>query len=323
MSVGKTKLTVTRLGLGGTGLGNLYRAISDDQAYETVRRALDLGVRYIDTAPLYGSGLSESRIGKAIRDFPKSELTISTKVGRLLRPKTKEIEQFVNVPPFEPYFDYSRKGVLESYQKSLERLGLNRADILLIHDAEEDLEWAIEESYPVLKELRLRTEVTAIGAGIDDWKKELVLARRCQIDCLLLVGRYTLLVQEALKEFLPYCEKNGISVIVGGPFNSGILASNLDSGENSTFDYKPASEDILLKARKIKHICDHYGVPIKAAALQFVLAHPAVISVIPGSRSPEEITENFEMIKVKIPDGFWENLKSEGLIETDSPTPLA
>jgi D-threo-aldose 1-dehydrogenase len=320
--VGQTKLSVTRLGLGGAALGNLYQSMSDDQAYSAVNRALDMGIRYIDTAPLYGVGLSESRIGKAIHGFPRNELTISTKVGRLLRPKTKEMEEFVDVPPLEPYFDYSRNGILESYRRSLERLGVSRTDILLIHDPDDHLEQAIEESYPALDELRTQGEVTAIGVGMNDWKKELLLAKKCKFDCLLLAGRYTLLEQEALVEFLPYCQENGISVIVGGPFNSGILASNLDSGESAKYNYQTASSEILEKARRIKHICDMYSVSIKAAALQFVLAHPAIVSVIPGSRSPAEAAENFQLTSTKIPSELWENLKKENLIARESPTPI-
>jgi len=162
--VGQTKLTVTRLGLGGAPLGNLYEAMPDDQAFSAVRHALDLGICYIDTAPLYGVGLSESRIGKAIDGFPRNELTISTKVGRLLKPKTKEIEEFVDVPPLEPYFDYTRNGILESYRRSLERLGVSRADILLIHDPDDHMEQAIEESYPALDELRSQGQVTQLAS---------------------------------------------------------------------------------------------------------------------------------------------------------------
>lgn len=320
--VGQTKVTVTRLGLGGAALGNMYSALSDSQATATVRKALDLGIRHVDTAPEYGVSLSETRFGKAIRNFPKNELTVSTKVGRLLRKRTRENSEWVDAPPLESYFDFSRKGVLESYGTSLERLGIKRADILFIHDPEEHMEEAASDSYPVLDELRSRGDVTAIGAGMNYWEKELWLAKRCKLDCFLLAGRYTLLEQGALAEFLPYCQENNISVIVGGPFNSGILASNLDSkSQTPKYNYEAAPPEILDKARKIKRVCDNHSVEIKAAALQFVVAHPAVISTIPGSRSPEEVEENFRLMKAEIPAKFWQDLKDEKLISRNSPVP--
>jgi len=317
--VGQTKLTVTRLGLGTAAIGNLYKAVPEEQAEKTIQKALELGVRHIDTAPEYGTSLAESRIGKAIKGFPKNRLTISTKVGRLLRKIDRDNEMWPGAPRLESFFDFSREGVLESYKTSLERLGLIRADILFIHDPDDHLKEASEQSYPVLDELRSQGEVTAIGAGMNDADKELWLAKRCKIDCFLLAGRYTLLEQRANDEFLPYCQKEGISVIVGGPFNSGILASNLDS--TAMYNYETAPREILEKARKIKAVCGKHGVSIKAAALQFVLAHPAVISTIPGSRSPEEVEENLEMVKEEIPGKLWEELRSEKLISPSSPVP--
>lgn len=319
--IGQTKLTVTRLGLGGAALGNLYQHVSDEQASLTIKKALDLGIRHIDTAPLYGVGVSETRIGRTIRDFPKNELTISTKVGRLLRKISGVNPEWAGGIHVESYFDFSRKGILESYRSSLDRLGLKRADILLIHDPDDYIQQAIKESYPVLAELRSEGEVTAIGAGMNDWRKELELARNCELDCFLLAGRYTLLEQGANDEFLPYCQEHGISVIIGGPFNSGILASNLDSAETPMYNYDSAPPEILDQARKIKRLCDKYGVPLKAAALQFVFAHPAVISTIPGARSPEEVVENFQMMKTKIPSRLWDELKNEKLISQNSPVP--
>jgi D-threo-aldose 1-dehydrogenase len=319
--VGQTKVTVTRLGLGGAALGNMYEAVSDEQANSTIQKALQLGIRHVDTAPEYGVSLSESRVGRAIRDFPKNVLTISTKVGRLLRKRRSENSQWIDAPPLESYFDFSKKGVLESYKNSLERLGTKRADILFIHDPDDDLEEAANQSFPALDELRTQGDVTAIGAGMNDWEKELWLAKSCKLDCFLLAGRYTLLEQGALEEFLPYCEKQGISIIIGGPYNSGILASDLDSREAPMYNYEVAPSDILEKAKRIKRVCDRHGVPIKAAALQFVVAHPAVISTIPGSRSPDEVEENFRLMKAEIPPKLWEDLKDEKLIARNSPVP--
>jgi len=307
------------LGLGTAALGNLYQAVPEEQANETILKALELGIRHVDTAPEYGTSLAETRVGKAIRGFSKNRLTISTKVGRLLRKIDRENQFWPGAPRLESYFDFSRKGILESYGTSLERLGLSRADILFIHDPDDNLEEAINESYPVLDEMRFRGEVSAIGVGMNDWEKELFLAKKCKFDCLLLAGRYTLLEQGALDEFLPYCQKEGISVIIGGPFNSGILASNLDS--TATYNYERAPPEILEKATKIKKICDRHGVSIKAAALQFVLSHPAVISTIPGSRSPKELEENFQLVKSEIPSQFWKELKREKLISQSSPVP--
>ncbi len=209
VTVGQTKLTVTRLGLGTAAIGNLYRAVPEEQAYSTILKALELGVRHIDTAPEYGVSLAESRVGRAIRGFPKNRLTISTKVGRLLRKIDRENDTWPGAPRLESYFDFSKKGVLESYKISLERLGVTRADILFIHDPDDNLEQASNESYPALDELRSRGEVTAIGAGMNDADKELWLAKRCKFDCFLLAGRYTLLEQGVNDEFLPVLPEGG------------------------------------------------------------------------------------------------------------------
>jgi len=320
--IGHTSVRVTRLGLGGASLGNLYSPISNEQAQSTIDRALDLGVRYIDTAPLYGSGLSEYRIGNAIKTRSPKQLTISTKVGRLLKPSAStRISQFPGSPSLEPYFDFSQKGIISSYESSLQRLGVSSADILLIHDPDDHLDQAIHHSYPALVELRSKGRVQAIGLGTNDWKKALYILKECpSLDCVLLAGRYTLLEQGALAEFLPYCLAKGIGVIIGGPFNSGILSSDLNSTSVLKYNYTSAPIDVLQKARRINAVCERFGVSLKAAALQFILAHPAIVSVIPGSRSPEEVEENFSLATQVIPHQLWEEMKQHRLIVRDSPT---
>jgi D-threo-aldose 1-dehydrogenase len=222
------------------------------------------------------------------------------------------------IPSTELPFDYSRDGVLKSVESSLERLGIENVDILFIHDPDNHYKQAIEHAYPVLDELRSRGVIKAVGAGMNQWEMELRFAMNGNFDCFLLAGRYTLLEQTALKEFLPYCQKKNIGVIIGGPYNSGILASKAEDGR---YNYHEPPPDIVSKTQKIKNVCNEFNVPIKAAALQFVLAHPAVVSVIPGTKSPEHQEENFLMMKYTIPREFWAKLKEEMLIDPEAPTP--
>jgi D-threo-aldose 1-dehydrogenase len=307
VQIGRTGLEVTKLGLGGGSIGGLYFPVSDSQAQATVREALKLGINYIDTAPLYGLGKSESTIGQALAGVPRSTFVISTKVGRLISGDGSI------------RFDFTRKGIMNSLDSSLSRLGLNNVDIVYIHDPDNHYETSKTEAYSALSDLKSRGEIKAIGVGMNQWEMELVFAREIKVDCFLLAGRYTLLEQGALPEFLPECESRKISVIVGGPFNSGILASNLDEG--AKYEYENASIEILRKARRIDAICRRHNVALKAAALQFILAHPAVASVIPGSRSPEEVRENFEMVKHQIPSELWRDLIQEGLLTPETPVP--
>ncbi len=318
VAIGKTDVRVTRLGLGGAPLASTPPPpdgvmTSEAQAVALIRRAYELGIRYFDTAPLYGVGESEKRYGKAIRDFPRDSYVISTKVGRVIKP----------VAPGSPQsgweFDFSREGAVRSFRDSLDRLGLERIDILLIHDPDDHYAQAITQTFPVLMELKARGLVKAIGAGMNQWQMELRFAREGNFDCFLLAGRYTLLDQSGLPEFLPYCQKRGISIIAGGPYNSGILASDL--GPTATFNYRVAPPEVLEKARRIKAVCDGYKVPLKAAALQFILAHPVVAAVIPGARSVAEVEENLRMASYPIPGDLWVELRQQKLIAPDAPTP--
>jgi D-threo-aldose 1-dehydrogenase len=301
--IGTTDLRVTRLGLGGGPL----RAVTE-ATIATVQRALALGLNYIDTAPLYGLGTSERCVGRAVAGVNRDRYHISTKVGRLLRDDGRGWT-----------FDFSRDGVARSWRSSRERLGLDRVDILFLHDPDDHYPRALREGYPALAELRAQGRVTAIGAGMNQWEMELQFAQDGAFDCFLLAGRYTLLEQTALDAFLPFCQAHDISVIVGGPYNSGILASDLTGG--ATYNYRVASVEVVAKARRIKAICDAHGVPLKAAALQFVLAHPAVASVIPGTRSPDHLDENYRMIAHPIPAGLWTDLRDAGLLHPDAPLP--
>ncbi|MDA4130480.1 MAG: aldo/keto reductase [Thaumarchaeota archaeon] len=305
--IGRTGVNVTSLGLGGGGIGGLYTLVPERQAVSTVSKALELGIKYFDTAPLYGSGKSETAIGKAISGKKQSdELTISTKVGYLISDELTS-------------YDFTSRAVQNSFENSLHRLGLKRVDIIFIHDPVDHYRDAITEAYPKLQELKSQGLLSAIGVGMNEWEMEERFAREGNFDCFLLAGRYTLLDQSALNSFLPLCEEKGISVIIGGPFNSGILASDLSEG--AKYNYENAPKEILAKARRINEICQKYGVPLKAAALQFVLAHPSVASVLSGARSPEEITENFEMIQFPIPAEVWRTLSEQGLIHSQAPLP--
>ncbi len=310
------------MGLGGAPLAGLYTDVEARAAVDTILRARDLGVAYFDTAPLYGSGRSETYFGQALQQMPRGDFVLSTKVGRTLEPAPAqpESEQFVNLPKLEPVFDYSRGGVLRSLEESLERLKLDRVDIVMIHDPDNHFVQAMDEAFPALYDLRSQGVVGAIGAGMNQWRMLARFARNADPDCFLLAGRYTLLDQSALPELMPLCVEKGISVILGGPYNSGILASDL--ADDATFNYLPAPREVLEKARRIAAICDRHEAPLKAAALQFGLAHPAVAATIPGARSIAEVEENIRMADHPIPDALWRDLHAERLIHPDAPTPL-
>lgn len=306
--IGRTSLSVTCLGLGGVFLA---RDAPRSEAEALIDRAYKTGVRYFDTAPMYGLGESERRYNGPLSCLERSGFVVSTKVGRLLQE---------DVGGSEPWhFDFTREGVLRSFETSLQRLGLDRVDILLVHDPDDHADQAIREAFPALIELREQGLVGAIGAGMNQWELELRFARELPLDCFLLAGRYTLLEQTALAEFLPHCEANGISVIAGGPYNSGILASDLDDA--ARYNYATAPPEMLDRARAIKAVCDRHGVPLKAAALQFILAHPAVAAVIPGAASVAEVEENARMIESPIPAALWSELKDAGLLDPAAPVP--
>lgn len=328
------------LGYGAAPLGNLYRAISEDVARSVLLSAFEAGYRYFDTAPLYGLGLSETRLNAFLRIIGEThqadEVIISTKVGRILKATRPEkrtgIGFFFNTPSREVVFDYSYDGVMRSFESSLERLGVDKVDILLCHDvdifthgskagSDARISEFMQGGYRALVDLRDAGTIKAIGAGINEWQVAETLARAGNFDLFLLAGRYTLLEQDALESFLPYCEANKIGVIVGGPFNSGILATGAVSG--AFYNYEAAPPDILARVAKIENVCKAHGVPLATAALAFPLAHPTVACVIPGGQTPYEVKRNIDTIGIKIPTSLWGDLKAEGLIRADAPVPTA
>ncbi|MDA8747369.1 aldo/keto reductase [Litoreibacter sp.] len=325
---------LTRMGFGGAPLGNLYRKVKEDDAQAALQAAFDAGIRYFDTAPQYGLGRSEGRFGEAIKRFGRDNIQLSTKIGRLLvdcEPHEVTPEAFVDVPQKRIVFDYSYDGVMRSYEASKQRLDVTSADILLIHDVDVFSQGSQELSdakvrelfdaggYRALTELRDAGEIAAIGAGVNEWQVCERLLGLGDFDGFLLAGRYTLLEQDALTSFLPLCEKRDVGIILGGPYNSGILASGAVPG--AKYNYADAPPEILDKVHKIEAICDAHNTRLIAAALQFVLGHPAVKTVIPGAVSATEVLANVALMDTPIPLGLWSDLRSEGLIRADAPLP--
>jgi D-threo-aldose 1-dehydrogenase len=317
---GKTRLSVTPLGLGGAPLGGLFRPVADEEAHRVVRTAYELGLRFFDTAPLYGHGLSERRFGHALGGLPRDTFVLSTKVGRLLRADAPPDprRQFKGIPPVNPVFDFSYDAVMRSVEESLERLGLDRIDVLLIHDPDDHYEPAISEAYRALDTLRSEGTIGALGAGMNQAEMLARFAREGDFDCFLVAGRYTLLDQAALVELLPLCVEKRIAIIIGGVYNSGILAG---PREGATFNYEPAARHWLERARRLEAVCDRHGVPLKAAAIQFPLAHPAVVTVLTGARSVAELEENVRMFRTEIPPALWQELRAEDLLPDEAPVP--
>ena len=332
--IGNTSLAVTELGFGAASLGNLYRPVSDVDANATISAALDAGLAYVDTAPYYGFGLSERRVGNALRNLV--EVVISTKVGRLLRadPTIRddgERHGFRSSMPFEPVYDYTHDGVMRSWEASLQRLGMARVDILYIHDIGHLTHGDRHEvtfrqltdggGFRALEELRADGAIRAFGLGVNETAICLEAMRHTRLDVILLAGRYTLLEQGALDALLPECARAGTSIVVGGPYNSGILATGTRGGGALHYDYSPAPEFIIERVRRIEACCDRHGVALSAAALQFPLAHPQVASVIPGLGSPRHIEQTLALYRAQIPDDFWRDLEAEGLVRSDAPVP--
>ncbi len=304
--VGRTELYVPRIGMGTAPLGNWHNPIDDATATATLRAAIDHGMRFVDTAPLYGAGQAERRVGQGLAAIPRDSYVLCTKVGRLVNPDG-------TVP-----FDFSRDGVLRSVEASLERLGLDRIDILLIHDPDDHYRQALDEAFPALADLRSQGVIKAIGAGMNQWQMLSEFARNADFDCFLLAGRYTLLEQESLG-FLSLCQERGIGVFLGGVFNSGILATGARPG--ATFQYAPAPPAIMERATRIEAVCTRHNVPLSVAAVQFPLAHPAVTALILGGRSPDEIAANYRALQMPIPAALWDDLHAEGLLREDAPMP--
>lgn len=329
-------LNVTTMGLGGTGLGNMYRSVDIDAAIATVHAAFERGIRYFDTAPVYGFGLSETRLGQAIASLPRRDIVISSKVGYDLVPiPPEELKPTLwqDPPAIRADFDYSRDAVLRSLEGTLKRLGTDYVDMVAIHDPDEAIHFhagedpyarsrfreAMDGAYPVLDDLRSQGVIKAVGVGINQWQmlSDFVVAGR--FDYFLLAGRYTLLEQEPLATLLPECERRGTKIVIGGPYNSGILATGAIKG--ATFNTRTAPQQVLDRVSRIEALCARHGVPLPAAALQFPLGHPLVVSVIPGARSVEELNQNLGYLHHRIPSALWTDLRNEGLLDRAAPLP--
>jgi D-threo-aldose 1-dehydrogenase len=321
-TIGKTALRVTRLGVGGGPLGGLYQDLSDADATATVERALALGLNFFDTAPLYGHGKSELRLGRALAGRPRASYVVATKAGRVLVPEDPakvESPWFDHPDAFRPVFDFSHDGVMRSFEDSRKRLALEHINVVHLHDPDDHYGQAVSEAFPALEKLRRQGAIDAIGAGMNQAEMLARLARECDFDCFLLAGRYTLIDHTGLEELLPLCLARRISIIIGGPYNSGILATGAQPG--AKFNYADAPPPLLEQVRRIEVVCARHGVPLKAAALQFPLAHQAVAAVIPGARSTAEVDENFRLMSHPIPRSFWMELRAERLLPEDAPVP--
>lgn len=325
--IGRTDLEVTTLGLGGASLAGIFTGVPAEQARATVGHALDVGINYVDTAPQYGLGRSEHLVGDALRDRGE-DFILSSKVGRLLKPvdaATQDKGNWVDPLPFDQVYDYSYDGVMRSFEDSQQRLGMSRIDILYVHDigvATHGVEgnkplWAqlAGGGYKALRELRDSGAIKAIGLGVNEWQVLMDAFALGDWDVFLLAGRYTLLEQTSLDPFLTTCVNRGASVVIGGPFNSGILVGG------DKFNYAKAPEDIVTKVKAITAVCQDFDVPLPAAALQFPLTHPAVCNVLPGPRSPQELDGILGWWDVKVPDELWTALAARGLLAPGTPIP--
>jgi D-threo-aldose 1-dehydrogenase len=313
-------------------MGNLYRAIPDDEAHASLERAWEAGLRYYDTAPLYGLGLSETRLNRFLRGKDRDSYVLSTKIGRLLKATTPEArdgqDKWFEVPSRREVYDYTYDGVMRSLEFSLERLGVDRIDVLYAHDLDvfnhgswDALETRLNElmsgGYRALVALRDQGVIRAFGAGVNEWQPCQWMAERGDFDLFLLAGRYTLLEQEALESFLPLCTARGIGIVIGGPYNSGVLATGPRPG--AFYNYDPAPQAILNRVSAIEATCGRHGVRLIDAALQFPLLHPAVLSVIPGGQGVAEMDSNLMAAAAEIPAALWADLKAEGLMRKDAP----
>src|SRR5690242_10662409 len=333
--VGKTKLEVTTLGLGGAPMGGFRANISDAEAAGLTDTAYELGVRYFDTSPFYGYGRSELRMGAGLREKPRDDYVLSTKIGRIMHamtPGEKPPADFREngLPGFAPVFDYTYDGVMRSLEHSYFRLGISRIDIALVHDVDfwtikdravldQRFKTVMDSGFKALDELRSAGIIGAIGVGINESDTSLRFIQAGNFDCMLLAGRYTLLEQGGLEAFLPECVRRNVSVILGGPYNSGNLTGGVKPG--ATHDYVAASASLIEKAQKIEAVCRRHGVELGAAAMQFPLYQPAVCAVIPGALSVAEVKQNVSRRSAKIPADLWSELKREKLLDPSAPTP--
>ncbi|MEZ5926504.1 MAG: aldo/keto reductase [Hyphomicrobiaceae bacterium] len=325
-------LAFTELGFGTAPLGNLYRALSEEAAQSALEAAWTAGLRYFDTAPLYGLGLAETRLNHFFRGKPRDQYIVSTKVGRRLVPCAPEtrtgIGKFFDTPARHELYDYTHDGILRSFEDSLERLGLDSVEILFVHDIDianhksaaardAHISTLMGSGYRALERLRSEKVIKAFGAGVNEWQACEILAEAGDFDLFLLAGRYTLLEQEALASFLPLAQTRGIGIVIGGAYNSGILASGPKPG--AFYNYEVAPPAILERVARLETVCARHDIKLVEAALRFPLMHPAVVSVIPGAVSPEEVARNMTTLGKDIPPALWADLKSEGLIHADAP----
>ena len=332
VSITKKKLKIKNISYGTAVLGNYYEVLSNEEASKVINKAFDLGINYFDTAPLYGFGLSEHRVGMNLQLKDRDSYILSTKVGRLLSPADpKEIDRgpWKGGLNFNPYYDYSYDGTMRCIEQSMHRLGISKIDILHIHDVdyfthkekhlvEKYFSEAIKGAYKALEELRRNGNISAISIGINEFEMAERFLKEVDVDCVMLAGRYTLLEQNSLKTFLPLCEKNKVDILLAAPFNSGILAG---SEKNLNWNYAKASKELIDKVHSLKKICGNYNIPLAAAAIQFPLAHPVVKTVVTGAVNVKELEENVSYLDVKIPNDFWQELKELNLIAKESPVP--
>lgn len=328
---GRVDLEVTSFGFGTAPVGNIFREIDEETSDAMFQESWNQGVRFYDTAPMYGHGLSELRTGHSLRWKDRDDFVLASKVGRVLKPARKQdidYAPWTNAGRFTMEFDYSYDATMRSFEDSLQRMGLEHIDILFIHDIDrftrgdaqpEVFETAMDTCWKALRDLRDQKVVKAIGVGVNEWEVCHAALERNDFDCFLLAGRYTLLEQDALDKFLPLCEERGAAVVVGGGFNSGILATGAIEG--AKYNYAPAPADIMEKVRRIENVCQDYNVPLAAAALQFVAAHPAIPTFMSGTRTVEQLKQNLAWFSQSIPSEFWNTLKDQGLLREDAPTP--
>lgn len=326
--IGRTELQVTTLGLGTATMGGSRIPITQAEGQAIVAAAWDAGVRYVDTAPFYGVGAAEHRVGDALRDKDRDTWVLSTKVGRLLRPKTDTApaaDGRLSPMPFHVVYDYTYDGIMRSVEDSYQRLGLARIDILYVHDIgvyqhgpelnATYVKQLRDSGYKALTELRSSKMVGAIGIGVNEREVLIEALGFGDWDVFLLAGRYTLLEQAPLDDLIPLCQSRGTSIVIGGPLNSGVLAGR------DTWNYDKAPPEVLARAQKLAAVCRAHGVPLPAASLQFPLAHPVVAAVIPGPRNAAEFAENLTLLSMKIPAGLWSDLRGENLLHPNAPVP--
>ncbi|KRC62768.1 aldo/keto reductase [Agromyces sp. Root81] len=316
----RTTVSLTELGMGAAQLGNLGRAITDEEAAATIDAAWDAGIRYFDTAPHYGLGLSERRLGHALSTRPRDEFVLSTKVGRLLVPSgnpegAMDDQNFVVPATVRRQWDFRRDGIRRSVFESLDRLGLDRIDIAYLHDPDEHGEAAHAEAIPALIELRDEGVVRAVGAGMNQSAMPAEFVRRHDIDVIMLAGRYTLLEQGALDELLPLAEERGVGIVAAAVYNSGLLATARPAA-NSSYDYAQAPSEAIARANRLADVCEEFGITLPEAAIAFPHRHPAVVSVVVGTRTAEQVAETVRRYTARIPEEFWTALVERGLVRS-------